>query len=125
MIEEVRFSLAGGATRQGAAIIDSRDWAGSGQADFGDRRTGFPLLDVAVLAPGNINIVLNYAIVAVPGAEPPVLTFSARSTTAVVGAAWGFLEGQRITARFARLDITDTSGVANNNIYLVYFVRGA
>ena len=123
-VEEVSFNLGAGASRN-SLTIDTRDWFGSTQSDFGDNRQfGFPLLDGVLLAPGNASIVLQYAVPTFPIAEPPALTFSTFSTIAAAAGAWTPFS-IRITARFARLQILDTSGGANNGIYLVAFLRGA
>lgn len=123
-VEEVSFNLSANASRNGLTI-DTRDWFGSTQADFGDNRQfGFPFLDGAILAPGNANVLLQYAIPTFPIAEPPALAFTTFATIGALGGAWAPISF-RLTARFARLQVLDTSGVANNGIYLVSFLRGA
>jgi len=127
LIEEVSFNLVALDSRNGV-VIDGRDWYGSSMGDFSDnRKPGFPLLDVAVFPPlvpaGSVSLIVQYAVPTFPIAEPPVLTFSNFQTIAVPGGTWGALS-LRLTARFARVRITDTSNAANNGIYLVYFLRG-
>lgn len=123
-VEEVSFNLGAGASRNGLTI-DTRDWFGSTQGDFSDNRQfGFPFLDGAIRPPGNASVILQYAVPTFPIVEPPALAFTNFQIVAAPGGAWtGF--SFRITARFARLQILDTSGVANNGIYLVAFLRGA
>ncbi len=123
LLEEVSFNLGAGASRDGV-VIDGRDWYGSAMADFSDnRKPGFPILDLAIRPPGAVNVIVQHAVPDFPIAEPPVLTFTNFQTTAVPGATWG-TPSLRLTARFARVRILDTSGAANNGIYLVYFLRG-
>lgn len=123
-VEEVSFNLGAGASRNGLTI-DTRDWFGSTQADFGDNRQfGFPFLDGVLRPPGNASLILQYAVPTFPIAEPPVLAFSNFLTVAAPAAVWTAFNF-RITARFARIQILDTSGAANNGIYLVAFLRGA
>jgi len=124
LVEEVSFNLAGAASRDGDSI-DTRDWFGSTMPDYSDnRKFGFPLLDGAILAPGNANLILQLAVPTFPIAEPPVLAFSNFQTVGVLAGQWVQFSF-RVTARFARLRVTDTSGVANNGIYLVAALRGA
>lgn len=123
-VEEVSFDLLAAASRNGPAI-DTRDWFGSTQPDFGDNRQfGFPYLDGVIRPPGNASVILQYAVPAFPIAEPPALVFSNFLTTAAPAGTWTSFSF-RITARFARLQILDTSGAANNGIYFVAFLRGA
>jgi hypothetical protein len=123
LLEEVAFNLAAGASRDGRTI-DGRDWYGSAMADFTDnRKPGFPLLDLAIRPPGNASVIVQYAVPTFPLAEPPALTFTDFLTVAVPAGTWGTL-ALRLTARFSRVRILDTSGAANNGIYLVYFLRG-
>lgn len=125
LCEEVQFDLGAGATRDSTVIIDTRDWKGSTQADFGFNRTAaWPLLDLAVLPPGAVDIEIQYANPNFPIAEPPVLNWTTAVTQAVGAGVWGRVAGHRITARFMRIRITDTSGAPNNGIYLVWSVRG-
>lgn len=123
-VEEVSFDLLAAAARNGPAI-DTRDWLGSTMPDYGDgRKFGFPFLDGAILAPGNASLILQYAVPTFPIVEPIALTFSNFQTVGVLAGQWtGF--SFRVTARFARLRVLDTSGAANNGIYLVAFLRGA
>jgi hypothetical protein len=124
LLEEVSFNLLAGTSRDGR-VIDGRDWYGSAMADFTDnRKPGFPLLDLAIIAPGAVSVIVQHAVPVFPIAEPPVLTFLDFLTTAVPALTWGTL-AIRLTARFSRVRILDTSGAANNGIYLVYFLRGA
>lgn len=120
--EEVVFNLAGTGSRNGPTI-DTRDWYGGSQSDFGTRHFGFPFLDAAILAPGNANLILQYATNTTPGVEPPALTFSDFLIVGAVAGAWGVIDGKRLHARWVRVRVVDTSGVANNGIYLVYHVR--
>lgn len=123
ILEEAIFNLGAGASRNGVTL-DTRDWFGSTMPDFADnRKFGFPLLDLAIRAPGNANVNVQYGQPAVVGAEPPALTWNTFSTTGAAAGAWTPLT-LRITARFARVQVVDTSGAANNGIYLVYFARG-
>jgi len=123
-VEEVSFNLGAGASRDGLTI-DTRDWSGSTQPDFGDNRQfGFPFLDGAIRPPGVASLILQYAVPTLPIAEPPALAFSNFQTVAAPAATWTPFSF-RITARFARLQVLDTSGAANNGIYLVAFLRGA
>lgn len=123
-IEEVSFNLAGAGARNGPTL-DTRDWSGSTMPNFGvDRKFGFPILDAAILPPGNCNVILQLAVPTFPIAEPPVLAFTDAQITGAPGGAWTTLSF-RISARFARLRVLDTSGAANNGIYLVSFIRGA
>lgn len=124
-LEEVVFNLAALATHTGP-IIDTLDWYGSELGDNSDARVfGWPLLDLAVLAPGNININLQYATNTTPGAAPTLAwtSLGAPFPVAVAGGAWGVLTAQRIEARFARYQIVDTSAAPNNGIYVVSFMR--
>lgn len=124
ILEEVSFDLGAGASRDGQAF-DTRDWFGSTQPDFGDDRDfGFPFVDGAIRPPGAASLILQYAIPTFPIAEPPALTFTDFQVIAAPGGAWTPFS-IRVTARFARLRVTDTSGAANNGIYLVSFLRGA
>jgi len=123
-VEEVSFNLAGAGARDGPAI-DTRDWSGSTMPDYGDgRKSGFPFLDGALLAPGNASLILQYAVPTFPIVEPIALTFSNFQTIGAVAGVWTPFSF-RVTARFARLRVVDTSGAANNGIYLVAFLRGA
>ncbi|MGH7259971.1 MAG: hypothetical protein ACREI9_04735 [Nitrospiraceae bacterium] len=123
LLEEVSFNLGAGAGRNGVAI-DGRDWYGSSMADFTDnRKPGFPLLDLAIRPPGTVSVIVQYAVPTFPIAEPPVLAFTDFLVTGVPAATWGTVS-IRLQARFSRVRILDTSGAANNGIYLVYFLRG-
>lgn len=123
MVEEDQFSLEAGASRD-RQDVDTRDWMGSRMPDFGfDRDFGWPLLDVAIRPPGNLDLFVQYGVPTFPIAEPPAVVYTTAITLAVAGGTWGRIEGQRITARFFRLRVTDTSGAPNNNIYIVWFVR--
>lgn len=123
LIEEVSFNLAALATRNGV-VIDGKDWYGSAQLDFGDdRKTAWPFLDLVIRPPGNVNVNLQFAVPTFPIAEPPVLTFTTFLTVGVAGGTWGSI-ARRLEARFARVQIEDTSNAANNAIYLAYFMRG-
>lgn len=122
LIEEFSTNLAAGGTRNGPTI-DSRDWYGSTQANFGTRKFGFPVLDLLIRpATGNVNVNVQYAVPTFPIAEPPVLTFSTFQTLGALAGAWTPLT-LRITARFWRIQLEDTSGALNSGIYWVYFVR--
>jgi hypothetical protein len=121
---DVSFDLLGGASRDGATF-DTRDWFGSTQPDFADsRQFGFPFVDGVIRPPAAVSLILQYAVPTFPIAEPPVLTFSNFLTLAAPGGAWTPFSF-RVTARFGRLVVTDTSGAPNNGIYLVAFLRGA
>lgn len=124
LIERASFNLAALATREGVTI-DTNDWYGATQANFGDnRKAAWPFLDLAIRPPGNVNVNLQYAVPTFPIAEPPVLTFTTIFTVGVAGGTWGTISGRRIEAQFARIQIEDTSNAANNGIYLSYYVRG-
>lgn len=124
-VEEVSFDLLALASRSGPTI-DTRDWTGSTQPDFTENRQfGFPLLEGVIRpAVGNVNLVLEYGLPTFPIAEPPVLAFSPFATIGAAVGAWTPLSF-RVTSRFARLTVTDTSGGANAGVYLVAFLRGA
>lgn len=123
-VEEVSVNLGAGATRVGPTI-DTRDWLGSTMPDFGtNRQAGFPILEGAVRPPGSLNVNIRYAVPTFPIAEPPVLTFSTFQTIAAPAASWTPIS-LRLTARFAQVQLEDTSGAANNGIYAVFFLRGA
>lgn len=123
-VEEVSFNLAGAGARNGPSV-DTRDWLGATLPDYGDgRKFGLPFLDGAILAPGNASLILQYGVPTFPIAEPIAITFSNFQTVGVLAGQWtGF--SFRVTARFGRLRVVDTSGAANNGIYLVAFLRGA
>jgi len=123
LVEEVSFNLLALATREGVTI-DGKDWYGSAQDDFGDdRKAAWPFLDVTIRPPGNVNVHLQYAVPDFPIAEPPVLNFTTFQTIGVAGGTWGSLV-RRLEARFARIQVEDTSGAANDAIYLATLVRG-
>ena len=122
-IEEVLFNLTALATRNGRDC-DTLDWVGGQQGDFADlRTTGWPLLDVAVRSVGALQINIQYAVPTDPEVQPPTLTYTTVSTVAVVAASWGEVKGFRVTARYVRVSITDTSNAANNGNYLVAWLR--
>jgi hypothetical protein len=122
--EEVGFSLGAGASRIGP-VLDTADWYGSTQPDFTENRQfGFPLLDGVIHPPGNCNLILQYGVPTFPIAEPPVLSMSNYQTIGAPAATWTPFSF-RVTARFARIQVVDTSGAANNGIYFVAFIRGA
>lgn len=122
--EEVVFNLGALGTRNGKTV-DSNDWAGAHAADYSVTiAVGFPWLDAAVIAPGAIQLVLQFGQAADPTVEPGVLTFTTAAVIAVVGGVWGELPRRRLSARYARINIVDTSNAANNGIYLVTYVRG-
>lgn len=123
-VEETSFNLLALASRNGPTL-DTKDWAGSTMPNFGtDRKFGFPILDGGIRPPGNCNIVLQYAVPTFPVLEPPVLTWSNGVVIGAPAATWTTFSF-RISVRFARIQIVDTSGAANNGIYLVTFIRGA
>jgi hypothetical protein len=125
---DVSFSLGPGGIRN-FAVLDTRDWFGSTQPDFSENRQfGFAWFEGVIqthpTTGGNAQLNLQYAVPTFPITEPPVLTFSTYQTIAVPKGAWTVFSF-RITARFARLQVVDVSGLANGTIYLVSFIRGA
>lgn len=122
LIEEASIDLLASATRNGPTI-DGRDWSGSTQANFGTRKFGFPILDLCVRpANGNVNVNVQFGLPTFPIAEPPVLAFTTFQTVGALVGAWTPLT-LRVTTRFWRVQLEDTSGAANDAVYLVYFVR--
>lgn len=121
-VEDVLFNLTALSTRNGKTI-DTSDWAGAQQADFADLRAfGFPLLDIAVRSVGALQVNVQYAVPTDPEAQPPTLAFSNVFTFALPAASW-LSQTIRITARYARIQVVDTSNAVNNGNYLVSWLR--
>lgn len=122
LIEEVNFNLGALGSRNGPDI-DTRDWYGGSQPDFTNtRKFGFPWLDGVIKPPGNVNVIIQYAVNTTPGVEPPTLTYSDFLLIGVAAGAWGSFN-HRMLSRFCRVRVVDTSNAANNGIYLCYQVR--
>lgn len=108
-IEEPTFNLAALASRDGP-VLDLKDWFGAELGQFTDtRKSGWPLLDLTIRPPGNVNVIVQLGTAAA--------TFFDWFTQGVVGGTWGEIR-IRIPGRFARVRVTDTSNAANNAIYL-------
>lgn len=108
-IEDATFSLVALASRDGP-IIETKDWTMGDLPQFSDtRKTGWPILDIAILAPGNANVIVRVSFDAA--------TFLDWQVMAAVGGSPGVFS-LRIPAHFARVRVTDTSNAANNGIRL-------
>lgn len=126
LVEEVQFSLAALGNRNGPTI-DTRDWYGSTQADFSDnRKFGHPFLYLACRPPnGAVIVTLRIGVPTFPIAEPPVLSFfNTSKAIAIAAGATGFFSREPLEFRFFHVRVEDTSGAGNNDIYLVYHIRG-
>lgn len=107
-IEEATVALGALASRDGP-VIDTKDWYGAELAQFSDaRKTGWPLLDLAVRPTGNANVIIQLGV--------DDATFTDWLLTAAAAGAWTPIR-ERIPGRFARVRLVDTSNAANS-IYL-------
>lgn len=108
-IEETTFNLTALASRDGP-VLDLKDWTGAELAQYSDaRKTGWPLLDLAIRPPGNVNVIVQLG----TGAA----TFFDWLLVGAPASAWTPIR-ERTPGRFARVRVTDTSNAANNGIYL-------